>query len=161
MTTSIDRDEAAENLLATTLKEICDDGTRADTKAGHLGSLFSAMFGATVAVAKFAGLPSAATILLWASAVPMIAALVRLLAVVRPWMGPAAPFRRYAHRAPKEIADGFRVSAADPLVYLADRLRAHAESAERKLRGIRHAVNLVLLGIPGLVAAGVVAAVLG
>jgi hypothetical protein len=142
------------------IEELSDQARRADTKAGHLLGLFSLLAAATTAVAAKAGLPLAATVVLWVSVVPLLAALVVLLVAVRPATA-GAPFERYAVWTAGVIADDYRALAADLLVYQADRAHDHAVAVVRKFRAIRRAVHLVLLGGTGLVVAGGLLVLLG
>lgn len=138
--------------------ELTDHANRSDAKASTLLGLFGVLAAAVVAVASKAGLPVAATVVLWVSAIPMIAALVVLLLAVRPVIS-GAPFEQYAAWTTAVIVQEIRSAAADPVGYRAERARDHAVAIVRKLRAVRRAVHLVLLGGVGLVLAAVLAAI--
>lgn len=151
-------DRAAGQIGDLVNAELTDHANRADSKAGQLLGLFGVLAAAVVAVASKAGLGVAATIVLWISATPMIAALVVLLLAVRPVIT-GAPFEQYARWTTALISKEFHEAAADPIGYRADRARDHASAVVRKLRACRRAVHLVLLGGIGLVLAAILAAI--
>lgn len=154
------RDEVPASTVASwVLRETVDEGNRADTKAGHLLSLFGVLAAAVVAVASKAGLPPAVSIVLWISAAPMVLALAVLLLALRPnCIG--APWARYALLPSTVIARELCETSQAPLEYRADRIHQQSAATTRKYRAVRIAVHLVLLGGAGLIVAVVLLALI-
>lgn len=140
------------DLIGQAHTEVLEEGRRADTKAGHLLSSFGLLAGAVAFVAQLPGLPAAAAVTLWISATPIAAAFVRLLLAVRP-RTVGASYARHAVMTPDAIVREFERHTS-PAEYRAFRLSRQAAAAARKYTAIGQAIGLVLLGVAGLPAAG-------
>jgi hypothetical protein len=148
----------ARDVATDALTEILAEEERADGKARDLLGLFGVLTGTVITVAITVHLPTGATIALWVTALPLLAALGKLLLIIRPDFAEAL-FTQYAQLTPQALATRFRAESDAVLANRAQRVQGHAASVVRKYTGIRAAVNLVLIGGLGVIAALILAVI--
>lgn len=148
----------AREVATDALTDVLADENRADGKARDLLVPIGILTGAVITAAVLPQLPTSVTVALLATALPLLVALGKLLLVIRPNVA-GSLIAQYAELTTQALAARFRIEADAVLANRAERVQEHAASVVRKYAGIRAAVNLVLIGGIGVIAAVVLAVV--
>ncbi|HVK05106.1 MAG TPA: hypothetical protein VM490_16635, partial [Armatimonadaceae bacterium] len=99
-------DAEVGELLNLGYADALEEGRRADTKAGHLLTVFGVLVAAVAAVASRGGLPLGSTVVLWVSAAPIATAFIRLLLAIRPQIE-GHPLAHFASCPPADVLRTF------------------------------------------------------
>jgi alpha-beta hydrolase superfamily lysophospholipase len=146
--TAVPTDQHTTDTLTVEITAVHDELRKGDAKAFGLLALFGATLAGVIALTRTA-VSTPAVVLLHLAALPIGAALVALLLTIRPNIGVADGFLRWAayHRDPTAVVADL---AADPTPaphVLAARLVRLSVLAVGKYRRVRLAVHLLLAGL--------------
>ncbi|MGH4028510.1 Pycsar system effector family protein [Actinomycetota bacterium Odt1-20B] len=138
------------------LAHVSTEIARADQKAALLIGLAGAGLAVVAAAVRDYQLPVASQVIGGAGVAAFLAAIVTLLLVVRPNTSGGAPagWPRWATCTPEQVLEHLAVDQR------AERLCRLSRLCARKMRGIRHAVHLLLAGTGCLTVAALIAATL-